>query len=96
MENRTVWKFPLRVSDVQPVTMPAGARILHVAEQFGDLCLWALVDPDAPKETRVIAICGTGHPAPDDGRHIGSVMLHGSALVFHVFEAPRPDGSADT
>lgn len=86
---RTIWKFPLRVNDVQDIEMPRGATILHVNLQYNTICLWALVDPDATRERRLIAICGTGHSAPDDGRYIGSVMMMGGDLVFHVFERPE-------
>lgn len=40
----------------------------------------------AASEKREIAIIGTGHPAPADGRYIGTASLSGGALMFHVFE----------
>lgn len=85
--DRTVWKFALKTQDVQEVEMPVGAECLFVGEQGGWICLWCRVDPFATKEKRIIGIVGTGHPAPaDDGRYIGSVILRGGDLVFHVFE----------
>ena len=87
--SRVVWKYPLFATDVQPVNIPAGGQILHVAEQHGSLALWALVDPSAATESRLIAICGTGQPAPAAGQHIGTVLLHGGTLVLHVFEPRR-------
>lgn len=81
-----VWKFVLKVADVQEVMMPAGAECLCAAEQAGHLCIWAKVDPSAPLEPRTIAVYGTGHPAPDDGHYIGTAFFRGGALVFHVFE----------
>lgn len=84
---RTIWKYALKTQDVQEVEMPAGAECLFVGEQNGWICLWCRVDPFAEKEKRIIGIVGTGHAAPaEDGHYIGSVILHGGALVFHVFE----------
>lgn len=68
--------------------MPASAQILCVAEQRGILCLWALVNPLAIAEKRIIRIAGTGHELPaEPGIYIGSVQLKQGALVFHVFES---------
>lgn len=85
---RTVWKFPLKFQDVSLVMMPRGATVLHVDVQDGVPCLRALVDPGQPGEARPFAICGTGHPAPDEteGSHVGTFLIDGGAFVFHVFE----------
>src|SRR4051812_2081853 len=42
--SQTVWKFPLPVINNIELWMPLGAEILHVAEQDGQVCLWALVE----------------------------------------------------
>lgn len=89
---KTIWKYPLEVVDLQTVKMPAGAQILTAQMQGSastgvTLCLWALVQPDAPLTGCVIEILGTGHPAPDvPRRHIGTVLMMQGALVWHVFE----------
>lgn len=87
---RTVWKFPLEVTDLQEIAMPQGAEILHVGNQFpvnvSTLDLWAIVDPNAPVVARKLAIHGTGHPVMEGGTHIGSVITAGGALVWHVFD----------
>ena len=87
--SATVWKYALKATAQQLVSIPQGAKLLHVAEQHGELCLWAHVDPSQSVEDRGIAIIGTGHNAPDPGQmdHVGSVLMHGGALVFHVFDA---------
>lgn len=87
---KTVWKFPLHVNDVQFVTMPANAHILTVQAQDGRPCLWALVNPAMPTETRKILTTGTGHEREDlDAyvNYIGTYQLERGALIFHVFEA---------
>jgi hypothetical protein len=64
--NMRIYMYPLEVTDRQTVRMQDRARILTVQEQDGVLCLWALVDPDAPLLRREILIVGTGHPVPDE------------------------------
>jgi hypothetical protein len=88
---RTIWKFPLRGTFHQIVEMPEDAKIISVAEQGELICLWAEVDPNAQCRTkRGIAIYGTGRTIPDDpGTFIGTVMLRGGALVYHIYEIPE-------
>jgi hypothetical protein len=86
----SVWKYPLKLTDWQPIDMPKGARLLSVAEQHGILCLWALVDTTADKTARSIVIIGTGHlaPAPTDPfTYVGSALAAAGDLVWHVFDA---------
>lgn len=85
-----VWKFPLAFPTltIEGVTMPAGAKVLHVGMQDRVITLWALVDPDAEPTRRLIATVGTGHsaPAPDEATYLGTVM--DGAYVWHVFAEP--------
>lgn len=90
--SSTIWKFELDVTDVQRVRMPAGARLLTaqgqpVMHQTLPM-LWALVDPSQPTVERLIALVGTGHPAPDiddDGSvYVGTAIC--GLFVWHVFD----------
>jgi hypothetical protein len=87
-----IWKFALHITDRQKVTMPAGSNILTVQYQAGGLQLWAIVDPDAEQEERLIEIVGTGNTMVDVDKedlarfHIATVQVRGGALVWHVFE----------
>jgi hypothetical protein len=83
---KTIWKSVLKPQDIQVIGVPVGAEILCAKEQHNEICVWFLCDPSEPKVTRQIAIVGTGHPAPDDGRYLGTASLHGGSLMFHVFE----------
>lgn len=88
--NTTIWKFQILIASEQRVTMPAGAEILTAQFQSGNgLCLWAIVNPENPKNERVIHIYGTGHPVPNANgiRYITTVQQHGGALVWHIFES---------
>lgn len=81
----TIWKFPLRITDLQSIAMPAGAELLAVQGQGGFFQLWARVDPAARPVRRLIACCGTGHPA-SDGRYISTAQQNGGVLVWHFFD----------
>lgn len=88
----TIHKYTLEVVPEQQVAVPTGARLLSVQAQHNHPRLWALVDtsgPDAPHETRLVHILGTGdsRDVPSDRLvHLGTFQLHGGALVFHAFE----------
>ena len=82
-----VWKWELVVVDRQVIETPDLWEPLIVATQLGAPCIWAKVNPEAPKVKRTIRIHGTGHPIPDvPMRHLGSFLMQEDNLVFHVFE----------
>jgi uncharacterized protein (DUF934 family) len=88
--NRTVWKTVLTPAVVQQIQVPAGTEMLCAREQNEEICVWYRCDPDpnAIIERRKIAVIGTGHPAPADGRYLGTASLRGGSLMFHVFAWP--------
>jgi hypothetical protein len=85
---KTVWKFPLEVTDYQEIKMPVGAKILCIQAQSEKPCLWALVDPYANTYSVTIVMCATGHEI--HGRHnldyLGTFQLYAGSLVFHAFQ----------
>ena len=82
----TIWKATLTVAGVQDIEVPEGAQILTARDQNDEMCVWFKCDPSKQPTKRRIIIVGTGHPAPDIDRYIGTGFLHGGQLVFHVFE----------
>lgn len=84
-----IWKFPLKITDIQSVLMPMGAKVLTAQFQHGCLFLWALCDE---KETvfqgRYIRIIGTGNPVYGDvpEKYIATAQQFNGELVWHVFE----------
>lgn len=96
----TIWKFELDIKDVQRVRMPEGARLLDVqaqhisewgqneARSYDALMLWAHVDITRPIVERLIAVVGTGNPAPDvddeNSVYVGTAIC--GAFVWHVFD----------
>lgn len=84
-----IWKFPFEITDDFEIEMPEEAKLLTVATQGDVPCLWAMVDPEAPKEMRKFYLAGTGHPLHNeymnDNSYVGSFQMKGGALVFHLF-----------
>lgn len=88
--GKSIWKFPAPIDEDITISMPFGAEVLTVALQGGVPFVWAKIDTEEP----VFALYkfswrGTGHPAGGLGKYVGTVLMHGGALVFHLFEANR-------
>jgi len=81
-----VYKYTLPLGDWVSVTMPQGAEALFVQVQNNEPRLWARVDIGSPPVVHHFRIAGTGHDLGSNvGKHIGSFLLYGGDLVFHVF-----------
>jgi hypothetical protein len=89
----TIWKYPLtgggfvdfKQAD-EEIEMPCTKRILHVGrDPQGQMCIWAMVNPEDPKNKYKISIRGTGHDASDVAHHqfIGTVF--DGPYVWHIF-----------
>ena len=89
MVTKQVWKWVLFTRDLTTIQVPKGAEFLHVGEQHGSICIWALVNPgETKREERTLRIAGTGHNISNGKfNYIGTVHLEGGELIFHVFEA---------
>ena len=85
---KTIYKYPLIITDSQIVEMPKGAKILTVQTQNDTVCLLALVDTERPPEQHTIFIFGTGHPflLNKSATYLGTVQTNNGMLVWHVFE----------
>lgn len=89
---KSVFKYPLAVTDTQTLLLPTGSKVLSVEEQYGSIVLYVLVDPtpEAETEPRRFLIHGTGHDVTNpDADFVGTVKLEGGALMFHVFVDQR-------
>lgn len=89
-----IYKYTLE-DPTSTVQMPEGAKVLSAHAQNESVCVWALVDPSKPMTLRTFKIIGTGWDI-EDVTHlefIGTVLLSGGRLVFHVFEERSHDGS---
>lgn len=85
---KKIYKFKVDFYVSQELILPAGSKILSVANQNEGIVLYALVNTESLyKQTYKIIMHGTGHAA-DDLDHtefVGTVLLHEGNLVFHVF-----------
>ena len=87
---RTIYKYPLVITDKQTLMLPENAEVLTVAAQHGQPCIWALVDTDAELKPCEISMCGTGMPCfHTRGDYIGTAQLLDSKMVLHVFMPGR-------
>ena len=88
--ERTIWKYPLVITDYQLISIPTYGEILSVQVQNNIPCIWALVDPDGEIELRGFEIYGTGHTIQFDmgvdRKYIGTFITHDDNLVWHLFE----------
>lgn len=88
--TKFIYKYPLQITDHQLVKMPLDSDVLSVDEHRGQLCLWAMVDPQSRDVIqRRIEIIGTGNPIPElqsifRRQFIGTVVM--DPFVWHVFE----------
>jgi len=88
--GKRIFKYELDLQQKQGIMMPAGAEVLSVQPQMGQLCMWAAVDVEAPPELRHFVLYATGEELPaDHGRFVATVQGAGGALVFHLFEVQQ-------
>lgn len=68
---KTIYKYVFSIDDTIDLNVPEGAEFLAVQMQRGQPCVWAIVTPGAPRETRVLRLRGTGHAMQgNEGRHV--------------------------
>jgi len=85
--KKTVWRYPLKPTVEQTISVPIGACLLTVATKSDNPQLWFLVDPSQKKEKRTFFIVGTGTEFDETQlRYIGTFLNDNDMYVFHVFE----------
>ena len=85
MNMRTIHKHEIRHTHTT-VTMPTGARIVHVANQRETACIWFDCDDSNELIRRDFRVFGTGHEVPEGLSYVGSVLVAEGTVVWHVFE----------
>lgn len=90
-KGKAIWKFQYKGAFDCKIEMPKGAEILSAQLQNDIICIWALVDPSAEKETRNFSLVGTGHHIKtDDGKFIATFVFpkifNFFNQVYHLFE----------
>jgi hypothetical protein len=88
-DKMIIWKHQLNNVGVETILdLRVSARVLHIAEQHGWICLWEAHQAEETRtERRTFELAGTGHPAKvDPARHVGTALVQGGTHVFHLFE----------
>lgn len=80
-----IYKYSLSPEAYQYLEMPSIQRILSVQNQGGNICVWAIVDREAPVRRYRFAIYGTGNSInlAYSQEFIGTVQIDN--FVWHVF-----------
>ncbi len=89
---KNIWKYTLPVTSHPILPMQKGAKVLSVDVQHGEIQVWALVDPEAPKELRRFRVASTGNAVGEEIeslRFIGTVQM--GDLVWHIFVHPEAE-----
>ena len=84
-----IYKYNFEVEGEVNIPMPKGAHVLTVQVQYNKPCLWAIVDPGQPTETRSFRIFGTGHEIDIEiphHRYIGTFQMLDGQFIGHLFE----------
>jgi len=83
---KTVYKYVLDETE-QKVKTFEGVRFLHVANQHGDITVWAEVETERPECMTVLYVVGTGEEVPDGATtYIGSALMASGNFVFHIYQ----------
>ena len=90
---KTIWKYRLPRDGASIEIHEHIVEVLHIAAQDGVPTLWAIVDPDRPRDgyTEIVA-WGTGWPLPDDVYQecdYWGTCEDGYGYVWHYFAAAR-------
>jgi hypothetical protein len=85
--TKKIFKYSLKVTDYQEISLPKGYEILTIDVQFDNPYIWVLVDPNSPTMDVTFEIFGTGHPIHENKHRsfVGSFQIGDGNLVFHCF-----------
>jgi hypothetical protein len=81
----TIFKYQLRITDLQKIESFEGAKPICVMNQGGVLTMWAEVNTSLPKSTMEIEVHGTGNPQDStvSAKYVGSAIVE--PFVWHVY-----------
>lgn len=89
---KTIYKYPLQITDIQTIEIPHGFVPLSVQVQGTTPVLWAIVDTLNNLACVEFTTVGTGHELPTRysyGAYVGTYQL--GAFVGHVFQGTITD-----
>ena len=82
---KTIYKYPIQITDKQDVGMPECANVIHVGlDPQGTPCIWAEVVTERSLRIYEVFVVGTGNPIPSVAKnHLGSFVQ--GPFVWHVY-----------
>jgi len=87
MADPVIWKYLIPGSSNE-LDIPKNSRLLSVGLKDKEIYLWALVDPEAEQESKIVHVFATGEGITYNTgalKFIGTVIDE-DGLVWHVFE----------
>ncbi len=89
--SNVIYKYRLGMPVRGMVELPEPFEILSVHTQRDYICIWVVVPANMPPRRRVnYALVPTGLAEPPGGMEfLGTVLLAGGDLVFHVYVSER-------
>lgn len=82
----TIYKYPLKRTDIQTLELTDRAQILSVQLQGGELTLWARLNTHDMKTICTIYIIGTGHDIPYEVSLFYITTVMDGDYVWHIFK----------
>jgi len=83
---KTIRKYPL-FPGFNSVMLPAGAKILTVHEQHGDIKVWAGIDTDRELTSVIFNVYDTEREINvENSKYIGTVFMDNGYKVWHVYK----------
>lgn len=85
---KSIFKYQISYSAPIEIRLPMDSKVISAGlDPQGDLCIWALVDPETATTPRVFMVVGTGWSMEDEidnWEFIGTVRQ--GPYMWHVFE----------
>ncbi len=82
---RVIYKYELKIDNINTIIMPAEHVILKVAEQDGKLFFWAEVDTSTEEIGKIFMIYGTGQELSHGGYEYFDSVIMSNGLVWHIY-----------
>lgn len=89
---KRVLKWDVPVAMLNPPYYIGAGPVVHVASQYGRtdvVQVWTEEDAQG-HDLAGFYVIGTGHSIPEGTEHVGSVVVAGGHLVWHVYQEVKP------
>lgn len=88
---KTIYKYDLGESVEVTIMLPPDAKVLSVGNQNNRMVMWVQLNTLETVVDRTFYVLGTGwkmdHIDFSKTQFIGTILLDGGSLAYHVFEA---------